>query len=168
MWRSERTARGTRAFSDEQLRAKIRSVDIAQVAADADLVIEGSLVSYGFSEIVGPDSSSAELGTFEMRVERVLKGDYTAPAITVVAITSGLYSPPWRAHVPPPPVYAAGQRWLCFLKRNDIGWYPFAGTNGFLRVTEAGCLYDERVAFWHSVGDMEKAIDEAAKAGNGE
>lgn len=162
-WKSELTPRGARAFNDAQLTEKINSVDMANVAAEATLAIDGTIVSHDFSPIVGPDSSTAELVTFVMRVNRVLKGSHADSTITIVAITRGLYMPAWRAHVPPPPSYQVGQRWLCLLKKNAIGWYPFAGTNGFLRMTDTGYCYDERVAFWHSVKQVERTIEEVAR-----
>ena len=161
-WLSEQTARGQRRFSDEEIRAKIASMDIDHVASDAELIVEGIVESFAESDFVGPDSSVAGMITITFKVASVEKGTLADDVIVVKTLVNGLYLPEWRKHVPES--YAVGQRWLCFLKKNDVGWYPFAGTNGLLRIEHDGLVYDERVPFWYSREQVAKAIADAQSA----
>ena len=163
-WRTEETSRGRRLFADSELRAKISSMALSIVAGEADLIVQGVIQSVAKGTVYGPDSTSAELVSIDVRIEVVKKVRVDGDVVTVVALTRGLYLPAWRAHVPRD--YAIGQRWLCFLKRNEFGWFPFAGTNGFLRVEQDGYVYDERTPYWLSKDRIESAITEAS-AGEG-
>lgn len=155
-WRTEQTIRGQRTFTDADLRAKISSMELREVVSNAELIVEGVVESVKKTTVFGPDSSSAELTMITMRVGTTRKGAFADDAITVNALTGGLYLPAWATHVPQS--FEPGQRWLCFLKRNEMGWYPFAGTNGLLRIEKNAYVYDERVPFWHSKGQVERAI----------
>lgn len=156
-WHSEMTPRGQRALRESEIRDVIEAASLRAVAASAELVIDAVIQSIEIKEIVGPDGAPAEFVQLVMRIERVRKGQYPTDTIVVSAITRGLYMPTWRAHVPRD--YGVGQKWLCFLKKGEVGWYPFAGTNGFLRVETDHYLYDERVRYWQSQKDVELLID---------
>jgi hypothetical protein len=158
-WVSEDTPRGRRSFSDADMRGKIASMDLHHVATEAELVFEGDIDSVAWSDFVAPDSTSAALVTLDFRVRSVHKGAHAGEAIQVKALGEGMYLPEWRKHIPPS--LEAGQRWICFLRKNEIGWYPFAGTNGWFRVSGDSLIYDERVRFWHSPQEVREAARRA-------
>ena len=155
-WASERTARGQRTFTDEEIRTKIASMDIDHVASEAELIVEGTIDSVAESDYFGPDSSIAGMVTLTFKVVSVEKGQFSDDVIVMKALMNGMYLPEWRKHVPQS--YSVGQHWLCFLKKNEVGWHPFAGTNGLLRIEGDGYIYDERVPFWYSREQVAKAM----------
>jgi hypothetical protein len=161
-WRSLETARGRRTFADAEIRSKIDSMDIDHVASEAELIVEGTIDAVAESEFFGPDSSSAGMVTVTLKVASVEKGSFAGDAVVVKTLVNGMYLPEWRKHVPQ--FYTVGQHWLCFLKKNEVGWYPFAGTNGLLRIEDDGFVYDERVPFWYSRERVAKAIADARAA----
>jgi len=162
IWRS---GLGTKEFSvtESALRQDIAHVDIENIANDAQAIVEGVIESVDKSLIYGPDSTVAELVTLSLRVERVEKGQVGDKQIKIVVITRGLYSPEWRRDVPSD--YEIGQTWLCMLKRNDYGWYPFEGSNGFLRIEGSQLIYAERVPFWRSRKEIEKYFENSTAPG---
>ncbi len=155
-WVCEETERGTRDFSDEDIRAKIESMEITNVAREAELIVTGNVTSVEKQEIEEPDGA-ATLVTLGMKISRVRKGEYSGDTISVVMITAGLHLPEWRKHVPSQ--YAIGQEWLACLRRGPRGWYPFAGTNGFFRVENGSLIYDERVPYWYTEKQVDAAIE---------
>lgn len=158
-WTSMKTARGQRTFSDGDVRARIASMDLEPVALAAELIVKGEVRSVDTTEVAGPDGSTAEMLTVTLNVQSVEKGSFDNDSIQVKALVSGMYLPAWRKHVPTS--FAKGQQWLCFLQKNEVGWYPFAGANGFLRISEAGYVYDDRVPFWNSPEKVASAITRA-------
>lgn len=158
-WTSKVTARGQRTFSDRDIRTRISSVDLENVASAAELIIKGKVQAVATSEVTGPDGSTAEMLTIQLNVQSVEKGSFSDDVIEVKALVSGMYLPAWRKHVPTS--FAKGQQWLCFLQRNEVGWYPFAGTNGMLEIVEGKYIYDNRVPFWHSPEKVSASITQA-------
>ena len=134
-----------------------------RVAADAELVLIGTVESVRKSDMIGPDSSWAEQVVLSMKVEKVRKGHFEDQTIDIVMLTRGFYLPAWRKPVPTD--YSVGQRWLCFVKRNEVGWYPFAGSNGLFRIQESQLVYDDTVPFWHDMKEVDHMI-QSADAGN--
>jgi len=155
-WVCENTSRGTRTFSDEILRAKVKDMEIANVTKEAELIVIGTVKSHKKEKIFGEDSTVAILVTVTLEVAEIKKGPVDGEEIAVNMITSGFYTPAWRTHVPKQ--MAVGQKWLAFLKRNEFGWYPFAGTNGLLRIEGEELIYDERVPFWHTKQEIDRLI----------
>lgn len=158
-WKSERTARGERTFTDAELRSKIAAVDVDHVAMEAELIIDAIVESADTSDFYGPDSSAAEMLTVTFKIQSIQKGSFPGEMIEMKGLMSGMYLPAWRKHIPRS--FVAGQRWMCFLKKNDVGWYPFAGTNGLLRIENEVLIYDDRVPFWHSKQYVDRAIAKA-------
>ncbi len=157
-WKSLNTARGERSFGDLEIREKISSMDLKSVVAEAELIVDGEIENVDTTTVLGPDKSSAEMLTLTIRIRSVKKGAFPNDVIQVKGITRGMYLPTWRKHMPHSMV--AGQRWLCFLKKNELGWYPFAGANGLLRESDGSYIYDERVQFWYSRDKVVKAISD--------
>ncbi len=155
-WVCEGIPEGTRAFSDEALRAKVKEMDIETVTKDAELIVIGTVTSYTKERIAVEDSIKATLVTVNLQVDEVKKGVLDGDEVVVKMIPRGAYWPAWRK--PVPKQMAVGQKWLAFLKRNEFGWYPFAGTNGLLRAEGEELIYDERVPFWHTKQEIEQLI----------
>jgi len=157
-WVCEETPRGTRTFTDAELREKIRVVEPARVVSDAELIVVGTVDSSAVEVIIGSDSSSAEILRVQMRVDEIRKGHYESGSIAVAMYQGGLYLPAWAKHAPDR--FNPGEKWLCFLKKGDAGWYPFAGTNGLLQMTNEGLIYDRRVQYWHDATRIAQLISE--------
>ena len=157
-WVCEDTPRGTRKFTDAELREKIRAVEPRSVVYDAELIVVGTVDSSAAEVITGSDSSAAEILRVQMRVDAIRKGHYEGGSIVVAMYQGGLYLPAWAKHAPD--CFKPGEKWLCFLKKGDVGWYPFAGSNGLLRVTEEGLEYDRRVPYWHDATRIDELISE--------
>ncbi len=155
-WACEGIPEGTRAFSDEALRAKVKEMDIETVTKDAELIVIGTVKSYTKERITVEDSIKATLVTVNLQVDEVKKGVLDGGEVVVKMMPRGAYRPAWRKLVPKQ--MAVGQKWLAFLKRNEIGWYPFAGMNGLLRIEGEELIYDERVPFWHTKKEIEQLI----------
>jgi hypothetical protein len=156
-WLSGPTPVDEHVFPDLALRELIQETAIETVATNAELVVEGVIESVITSKANGPDGSSGQLVTLLLNVEAVKKGHLVANPIKIVAITRGIYWPEWRRTVPKS--YAVGQRWLCFLRLNDQGWYPFAGSDGLFQVVDDKLVYAERVEYWESKLRVEKVIE---------
>jgi len=152
---------GQKVFDDSYLRTKIREAGPEQVASQAELVFVGTVASIEKSSASGPSGEWAEKVTLSMKVEEVKKGTFAAPTMNVVMLTRGSYAPSWRQ--PVPDNYTVGQRWLCFVRHGDAGWYPFAGSNGLLRVENDHLVYGGAVPYWHTAGDVDNAIRSARK-----
>jgi hypothetical protein len=152
-------------ITDADLRQKIAEVDIANIANEAQLIVEGVVESVDKSLVYGPDSTASELVTLSVRVDEVKKGRIGDAHIKVVVITRGLYSPEWRGEVPSE--YKIGQKWLCMLKRNEYGWYPVEGANGFLRFEGANLIYADRVPFWRTRKEVDKVIENSVSREDG-
>jgi hypothetical protein len=155
-WRSGPTPRGDRAFADSALRQKVAEVSIDRVTEQADLVFVGTVESMSESTFSGPDGSTAAQLTVMFAVDEVRKGVSTATQVPVAMLTAGMYLPAWRKHVPNG--FEVGQRWLCFLKKNEVGWYPFAGSNGLLRVEADQLIYDNRDPLWHTKAAVDQTL----------
>jgi len=161
-WESGPTARGDRRFTDIALRTKVEEMSIETVASEAELVFTGTVASIAKSTLQGADGTTSEQLTIRFNVEEVAKGA-DVRSIDVVVLSGGMYLPAWAKHVPEK--VDVGQRWLCFVKKNAVGWYPFAGSNGFFRVESGHLIYDNRVPFWHNKSSVERVIGLAAEEG---
>ena len=158
-WLAGPTLLEERLFSDEELRQQLRETAIETVADDAELVVEGVIESVAESIISGADGSSARLVTITLVVENVGKGSLPKSPLQIVALTRGAYWPEWRKRVPKN--YSTGQRWLCFLRHNEQGWYPFAGSNGLFQIVDGKLIYAERVEYWHTKASVDEIIKSA-------
>jgi len=162
-WKCGPTPRGERTFRDAELRQKVSEMSIESVAEEAELIFVGTIRSTSKTIAQGPNGATADQLNLLFDVEQVRKGRLDAPSVQVVMLTSGMYLPAWGKHVPEG--CQEGQRWLCFAKKNEVGWYPFAGSNGFLRIESDRLTYDNRVPFWHEKASVDKIIRSAAEEG---
>jgi len=152
---------GQRLFDDSYLRTKIREVTLGQIASRAELILVGTIVAVDKSSASGPDGSWAEKVTLSVDVEKVKKGTLTKSTLEVVMLTRGSYEPTWRE--PVPATYGVGQRWLFLVKHGEVGWYPFAGSNGLLKVENDHLVYGDAVPYWLTPAEADKAIASASK-----
>lgn len=156
-WASGASEASERVFDEGELRKKIAEVSIDAVASDAALVVIGRVESVKHSGLVGPDGSSAEVVTLGLRVQEVQKGDVSEELIPISFIIRGAYRPSWRRDVPRE--YSVGQTWWCFLRKNDLGWYPFAGSNGLFQSKNGKLIYAGRVEYWNDGARIRHAIE---------
>ena len=145
-WRSGPTPSGDRTFADGDVRNIVEETAIQTVASNAELVVEGVIESMSTERVYGPDSTSADLVTLTLQVDDVKKGSVAENPLPIIILTRGIYWPEWRREVPRS--YSVGQRWLCFLRKNELGWYPYAGSNGLFRIEGAKLIYADRVEYW--------------------
>ena len=156
-WVSGESETSEKVFDERELRKKIDEVSIDSVASDASLVVLGKVKSVKHSGLVGPDGSSAELVTIGLLVQDVEKGSVSEGVIPISFIIRGAYWPAWRRDVPRE--YSEGQTWWCFLRKNELGWYPFAGSNGLFEVKEGKLFYAGRVEYWNDEPRIRRAIN---------
>jgi hypothetical protein len=156
-WASGPTPLEERAFSDREVRQRVQETALETVAEHAELIVEGVVESVEESRIQGPDGSSGALVTLMLRVDVVKKGPMVGSPLRVVAITRGIYWPEWRKKVPKQ--YSVGQRWLCFLRLSDQGWYPFAGSDGFFQIVGEKLIYAERVEYWRTKSTVDRIVE---------
>jgi hypothetical protein len=121
-----------------QARAEMKMTvdEIRQIARKASLesmVKEADVVGCGTIEEVKPHQSGPVRGLelVTMRTEELWKGTSGSDRVAFRVVRKNGFDLSWYA---PAPEMHVGEKWLFFLKRDDDGFYPFAGTNGLLRV----------------------------------
>jgi hypothetical protein len=75
----------------------------------------------------------------------------------VVPLTSSAYARSRSA-----PQVKAGEKWLLFLQASDLGLYPFAGRNSFLRI-KGDKLFNNDVEYSRTRREATKAIRESQR-----
>ena len=139
----------------------VRLTEPRQMASDADAVVMGSIEAVdprrefdcGFDFMCKADYAI-------VRVTTAWKGASAGEEILVRALWIGAANLDWYAPVPP---LAVGQTYLMFLKRDDVGFYPFIGFNGFLEVNGERLLANQYVQYPLSTSKMLREIDKAIK-----
>jgi hypothetical protein len=149
-WVCEIPFGGSLSLTNEVVREMIDDMSITNVAAEAELVVVGEVTSIETEEIRAADGSPATVTILKLRIQEVRKGTYEPGEVTIRMISAGLYWPAWRRHVPYRYQLEVGQQWYAYLKRDESGWYPFAGSNGMFLVRNEQLYYDARVPLWHS------------------
>jgi hypothetical protein len=132
------------------------ATDPARMVADADAVVLGTVETIKRQK-VGSASMSGTADCAAVRVKEAWKGASTGQAILVRAIRHGT-NLSWYA---PVPSLAAGESYLMFLKRDDVGFYPFVGFNGFLKVEGEQLIMNGHVTYSIPTSRMRNTIREA-------
>jgi hypothetical protein len=147
---------GSASVSPIDIQALAQSVEPRPLVKDADAVILGTVEELDVREFdCGfPITCIADYATF--RVTRGWKGPSSGDTILVRALRRGT-NLPWFAPVPP---LAVGEEYLMFLKRDDVGYYPYVGFNGFLKVQGEKLIMNGYVEYRLSSSRMLVAIQE--------
>ena len=117
-------------FEDIQMIS--RALEPDNMTRDADVVAVGTIESLQTREFdCGfPIMCIADYVVF--RVTKSWKGATTGETILVRALRRGT-NLSWFA---PVPELTVGESFMMFLKKDDVGLYPFAGYNGFLQIVD--------------------------------
>ncbi len=119
-----------------------REVSLAAIDREAQTVTPGRMVDGADAVVLGTVESVSRrefdcgfpilciADYVTVRVEQSWKGPEVGESILVRALRRGS-NLPWYA---PVPMLRTGEPYLMFLRRDDVGFYPFVGFNGFLRV----------------------------------
>jgi len=127
--------RERRLFSEEYVRSAVEEVSLPSVAEHAELAIIGHVLNTR-PERRTVDGRDVRLRVLSIQVDETLIG--AAGAVVEVSQPLGRYNPPWRR--PMPSQVEAGTRWLLFLVRGEVGWYPYMGHHGMLGITKENQL----------------------------
>ena len=154
---------GERKLSDPELRAMVAATDIEHVTRDAELILVGRVrASRETKESFEGEVAVVRRVSFD--VLRILKGEAIGDTVSVAMIRAGSYVPAWRKTVPGE--FKPGETWYLYLKRGEIGWYPFAGSNGMLLLQDNHLVYDERgfrIEYWRSKAEVDRLAGAGAR-----
>ncbi len=89
-----------------------------------------------------------------MQVSRVWKGP-PAERIEFIMFHPGGDHADW---IRPVPTLSVGEEWIVFLKKQDDFFFPFAGTNGLLRVDGQKLIRNNYMSYNSTMDELEKAI----------
>jgi hypothetical protein len=111
----------------------------------ADLVVVGPIQDIVITEETDSIGRPAQFTKWDLRVEQLLKGDIKGDHVEFVMMTGGLNVPDWRTSIPRH--VNRGQTYIVFLKKADVGYIPFGGVNGFLRLKGDSVVLDDSVVY---------------------
>ena len=144
---------GAGEFALRDIRRMLREeTDVRYFAEKADVVavvrIDGALEPDADADF---KEHTKQISRLEASVVRVLKGNLSRASLPIVVggIRTNTYW--WRRRSFPPPnqIDRHGARWtgrwIVFLKRGPVGWYPMGGANGVLRIDGERLLLNNRV-----------------------
>jgi hypothetical protein len=159
-----------------EIKQIIEESSMGAIAKKADLIVEGRIVDIQVSKLKPPEEyvrsgrigGVAEVRTITLRAEAVYKGPVeVGDPVTFRMIGRGGYSPPWRREVPR--CIEVSERWLAALQDDpEIGYFPFAGSNGLLRIEPNGELSYEGLSrfpakYGLSKTQLERVIQDALR-----
>lgn len=138
------------------IQEEAQAVDPPPMVRAADAVFLGTIQALETREFdCGfPRACIADYAT--VRVITAWKGASVGDAILVRALRRGT-NLPWYAPVPP---LAVGETYMMFLKRDDVGYFPFAGFNGFLKAQDDDLIMNGYVPYPLSKSQMMKLVQE--------
>jgi len=120
-----------------EVRSRIAMASLQSVTTSSDVIVRGAIV--GIRRATA--SSQEELTIYTVRVEEQLKGQTPSQKIEfVVPRANASVVPGWFRWVPEQ--VNVGEQWLLFLRKSELGLYPFAGPNSMLRVDGTSLLFD--------------------------
>ncbi len=147
--------RGAEAFSLSELRARIGTGKMEHVVREAEIIAVGTIKSRNMSPMTSPNNERLDVIEYTLQIEQLLKGN-VRDQVTFKTIEKGLYSPDWRVFVPAG--MKPGERWYVFLKKGTVGYYPFAGTNGLLKIEGQNLIYNNQMEYHYKKGELDKLI----------
>lgn len=148
----------TRLTYDE-IKSITESANIESVARSAHLIAVGTVIGTRDYDHRGPDGHG-DIRECTVEVDSLLKGTLEGPSLTFQMVTAGTYAPGWRTKVPPE--INVGETWYLFLKKEEIeggiGFYPFAGSNGMLKIEGERLIYDLRIDFPYTRNEVDEIV----------
>lgn len=154
-FRSWESLNGKVSMTFPEIRELIEKTHPIHLARNDDLVAECHLIGVSDSTVWVHEREQSVVKV-HAEVLDLLSGSAQGKDVYFLMPKSMLPSPPW-AHVYPRDI-AVGQDWIVFLRRAEFGLYPWAGSNGMLRVEGEDLIYDERVVRPVKRGDLIQLI----------
>lgn len=143
----------------DEIRSITQSASIESVARSADLIVVGRVVGLHDHKHVEADGRG-KIWECTVEVDSLLKGTLEGRQVAFQFIRTGLYAPPWRTHIPPG--IDIGQTWYLFLKKTEIegrmSFYPFAGSNGMLKIQGDRLIYDFGIDFPYNRSEVDQIV----------
>jgi hypothetical protein len=142
---------------------KIRKITntaaIKEVIKESDIIIIGMILGiskpkdYYSPKIV--TESSTLVDHVRIKVEEEMKGYIEKDTITIRMMRMGTFLPNWKIWTPK--LYA-GERWYFFLKKGEIGYFPFAGSNGLFKIEDNKLIKNGRVVYSLNKAQLQKKV----------
>jgi hypothetical protein len=133
-------------LTNDQVIQRIRQSSLGNVTHAADVIARGTIIAAWESSYDAGSGLVGAMRHYKLRVADALKGivseeyvEFVVPRIDVS------YVPKWYRDVPRG--IGTQQEWLVFLRRDERGMYPFAGTNSLLKVEGEELIYDMAVKY---------------------
>lgn len=139
----EWTTRDGKLVSLDLIVANIRTTEPESMARCADAIAVGSIESVQKKEFDCGFDINCVADYSKIRVTEAWRGVAVGELITVRALRIGT-NLSWYA---PMPQLAVGEVYLMFLRRDDVGYYAFAGFNGFLEVDRESLIANGHVRY---------------------
>lgn len=157
MWFHQAMRSRPKALTREQIRAILEPTRINNIILNAELIVVGKISGLEASTIRGPAKEKGILNKVIMQIDEVHKGNFSGKEVEISMIIGGPYWPAWRQKVPR---IRVGEEYYVFLRKGPIGFYPFAGINGFFKLVDDKLIYDNRVEFELSKRQLDDKVAE--------
>ncbi len=147
----------TQVLTIDDIKSRIQQVNLLSMTEASEVIVRGTITSVSESsyEVVG--GRSGKLTRYQFHVSEALKGRINDDEIEfIVPRVDATYVPKWYRTVPRG--LEAGQEWILFLKRGELGLYLFSGPNSALMVRGSELIYDMAVTYPQSVERATKII----------
>lgn len=144
--------------AQENISLTMKDVRMVVRAAHPTMLLEkADVVGIGrVSSIESVEMDGVEVDRITVQLSTTWKGGLEGKRLTFrIARRGGLALDWWR---PVPEVVAIGEEWIIFLKKDSKGYYPFAGTNGLLKVEGQDLILNDRVRHEMSKADFVSLI----------
>jgi len=154
---------GGNEISLESVLEAARQTDPGAMAKDADAIVVGTIRSVerrtlnrDGSSTAGDDSTRAKPTADYARVLATdgLKGFSSGDSLLVRVLRRGRQLDWWEPMQP----LQAGKSYLMFLKKDDVGYYPFRGFNGFLEVHGNQLILDDNLPYFAGLSQVTAAV----------
>lgn len=151
-------SRDRKIVSIDDIQRELARLELGQIACDADAALVGTVVNAQEVEFDCDGWRSCVAESISVRVDEAWKGVARGEIIPVRAIRIGTNLDWWA----PMQEVQTGQRYLMLLKRDDVGYYPFVGFNGFLKVRGDELVVNQDVIYPVSKADALRILAASA------
>jgi hypothetical protein len=156
MWSDDTWTRLTNGqrVTPQAVRDQVSNSHAASLVHKADAIVIGRVIDSVVERGVAADGKRLNQVNWTLHIESTLKGDIEEEELVVMSGMDGSVEGKWQ--VPMPSHFDDGEDWLLFLIRTEIGYFPFAGRNGVLRVRGEDLLYDVGLSFSLKKSELSK------------
>jgi hypothetical protein len=146
---------GSRNLTLGQIRETVEAGQLKSVIEEADVIGIGTVTQIREPVDRTDSGMDKQIEHVEVKVSSLIKGEIKDDVVTFKMIRKGFYDPPWRENVPN---IKRKQKLFFFLKKGNVGFYPFAGSNGLFRVDGEALLYNDRMKYGMKVVELERKV----------